>query len=136
MTTIRNKPAMAPKTILVVDDAATIRNILVQVLRLQGYNVLSAMNGADALRLIEESTEPIDVLVTDLMMPLMGGEELIAKTALIRPEIRVICLSASLTEVTLNRAVLFLPKPFSLSAIVRSVGQVLGCAFQQGKKTG
>lgn len=126
----------ALKTILVVDDEATIRNILVQVLRMQGYRVLSAVNGADALRTILDTPERIDVLITDLAMPVMGGEELIQYAAALRPEMKTICLSAGFSEVSLSLAVLFLPKPFSLQAIIRSVQQALGGANRADTMTG
>jgi DNA-binding NtrC family response regulator len=124
------------KTILVVDDEATIRNILVQVLRLRGYRVLSAMNGVDALRILGDPQERIDVLITDLMMPLMCGNELIEIVLMSRPEVKPICLSASSAAVSLNRAVLFLPKPFSLQAIVASVQEALGSTLPNAKMTG
>ena len=113
------------KTLLVVDDQATIRNILVQVLKLEGYDVLSGVHGADALQKASEHEGRIDVLITDLMMPYMGGEELIRRLTEARPETRVICLSASFERVVLNRDVLFLPKPFELRSLVSSVEKIL-----------
>ena len=124
------------KTILVVDDEATIRNILVQVLRLRGYRVLSAMNGVDALKILRDPQDCIDVLITDLMMPLMTGKELIETVLTSHPHVKPICLSASSTVLSLNRSVLFLPKPFSLQAIVESVREVLDSALPNAKMTG
>jgi two-component system cell cycle sensor histidine kinase/response regulator CckA len=113
------------KTLLVVDDQATIRNILIQVLKLEGYRVLSAGDGVDALETAAQNPGKIDVLITDLSMPFMGGEELIEKMTAVRPETRVICLSAGFTEVSLSRDVLFLPKPFSLKDVSDMVRGVL-----------
>jgi len=113
------------KTLLVVDDQATIRNILVQVLKLEGYEVLSGVHGLDALQKAGRYPGRIDILITDLMMPYVGGEELIRRLTDARPETRVICLSAALERVALSRDVLFLPKPFELKALVNMVEGVL-----------
>jgi len=111
--------------ILVVDDDATIRNILVQVLKLQGYRVESACNGAEALDHCSGEVPPFDVLITDLMMPVMGGKELIERVRGLHPEIRVICLSATYSDTWLDLSVLFVPKPFSLRGIVALVKSAL-----------
>lgn len=113
------------KTLLVVDDQATIRNILIQVLKLEGYRVLSAVDGQDALEAASRNSGRIDLLITDLQMPVMGGEELIRKLTAERPETRVICLSAGLSEVSLSQDVLFLPKPFVLKELTATVRGVL-----------
>lgn len=118
------------KTLLVVDDQATIRNILTQVLKLEGYRVLSAVNGVDALEAAAGNDGKIDVLITDLSMPIMGGEELIQRLTDVRPETKVICLSAAFTKVSLQQAVLFLPKPFSLKDVVAMVKGVLDGSIQ------
>jgi two-component system cell cycle sensor histidine kinase/response regulator CckA len=121
------------KTLLVVDDQATIRNILVQVLKLEGYDVRSAVHGLDALEVAAGIPQKIDVLLTDLSMPYMGGEELIERLTAERPETRVICLSAAFTEVALAQDVLFLPKPFSLKAVVSMVKGVLDGSLPRGQ---
>jgi len=113
------------RTLLVVDDQATIRNILVQILKLEGYEVLSAAHGLEALQRAAEHPGPIDVLITDLMMPFMGGEELIERLAEERPETRVICLSAAFSKASLSRDILYLPKPFSIRSVVHTVKSVL-----------
>jgi len=115
----------AVRRILVVDDDPTIRNILVQVLKLEGYDVQAACNGGEAFERCSTETRPFDVLVTDLMMPLMGGKELIQRARSLHPALRAICLSASFSETWLDRSVLFLPKPFSLKAIVALVQTAL-----------
>jgi len=76
------------------------------------------------------------VLITDLMMPLMSGEELIDLTLNLRPDVKPICLSAASSGVSLNRAVLFVPKPFSLRTIIEAVKEVLGAAIPLAKMTG
>jgi len=119
------------KTVLVVDDQAVIRTILSHALGQNGYRVLTATDGLDALRKIVDVPGTIDVLVTDLMMPRMGGEELLDYVAVLRPRMKTLCLSAGVTDVSLRRAVLSLPKPFSLQAVVRSVTEVLAAAVTE-----
>lgn len=113
------------KTILVVDDQATIRNILVQILKVEGFQVLSASHGGDALETASRTSGRIDVLITDLSMPVMGGEELIRRLTAERPDTRVICLSAGFSKVSLSQDVLFLPKPFSIKSLVSVVRGML-----------
>ncbi len=124
------------KTILVVDDEATIRNILIEVLKLQGYRVLSATNGREALTLCEQQPGKIDVLITDLCMPIMGGEELIVRATPLRPEMKTICLSAAFTKVSLAQWVLFLPKPFSIRALTAMVRGVLDGTLRKETQVG
>ena len=130
------KPEPLRKTILVVDDQATIRNILTQVMRLQGYTVLSAIDGLDALKIVLDTPGRIDVLITDLSMPRMGGEELIEHTALLRPEMKTICLSAAFSSVSLKQAVLFLPKPFSLGTLTSMVKSAFEGTVRKDAMTG
>jgi len=123
-TRIRNAEN-ACRRILVVDDDPTIRNILVQVLKLQGYEVEAACNGADALAHCPPEAQPFDVLITDLMMPLMDGKELIGRVRVLYPDVRVLCLSATYSNTWLDLSVLFVPKPFSLRGIVALVKSAL-----------
>ena len=123
-TRIRNAEN-ATRRILVVDDDPTIRNILVQVLKLQGYEVEAACNGADALGHCTGIARPFDVLITDLMMPLMDGKELIGRVRVLYPDVRVLCLSATYSSTWLDLSVLFVPKPFSLRGIVALVKSAL-----------
>jgi len=123
-TRIRNAENSS-RRLLVVDDDPTIRNILVQVLKLQGYEVESACNGADALDHCTALAQPFDVLITDLMMPVMNGKELITHVRDLYPDIRVLCLSATYSDAWLDLSVLCVPKPFSLRGIVALVKSAL-----------
>lgn len=113
------------RRVLVVDDDPTIRAVLVRVLQQHGFDVQAAANGVEALDLATRESRPFDLLMTDLMMPLMGGRELVDQLRQLQPEIRVICLSASYSDTWLELSVLFLPKPFSLRAIVAMVTAAL-----------
>ena len=126
----------AARRILVVDDDPTIRNILVQVLKLQGYEVEAACNGADALGHCSGVARPFDVLITDLMMPVMDGKELIARVRDRYPDIRVLCLSATYSDAWLDLSVLCVPKPFSLRGIVALVKSALEGTRRREAETG
>jgi two-component system cell cycle sensor histidine kinase/response regulator CckA len=132
----RLEPRGSRRRILIVDDEPTIRNILIHVLKLQGYDVLVAMNGREALSVCTTDPGRIDVLISDLMMPEMDGVELIRRATGLRPEMATICLSASHADVSLDTSVLFLPKPFSLQAIVSTVRSALEGAATRRTMTG
>lgn len=117
------------KTVLVVDDQASLRTILVRVLQNQGYRVLSAKDGLDAIRQVVGAATPIDLVITDLMMPVMSGEEFLEYLAVLRPATKVICLSATIPEVHLKGGVLYLPKPFSLKSVAQGVADILAGVY-------
>ena len=124
------------KRILIVDDDPTIRNILVQIFKLQGYDVEAAINGVDALDHLRAAERPIEAMITDMSMPIMDGRELIEKTQAEFPGLRIICLSASYSDVWLDLSVLFVPKPFSIRGIVALVKSALEGTTRREVKTG
>ena len=85
--------AQGSETILLVEDEAIVRELTVQILESDGYQVLEAMNGTEALRIAGEHGAPIDLLLTDVMMPGMNGKELANKLRLHHPDMRVLFMS-------------------------------------------
>jgi two-component system, cell cycle sensor histidine kinase and response regulator CckA len=116
-----------PHTVLVVDDEAPVRSYQAQLLASQGYNVLEAESGAEALRLAGTAT--IHLLLTDLLMPDINGLELTRKFRAAHPRTPVLMVSGSLppTEIrTENLAPFdFLPKPFVFEELVQKVRALL-----------
>jgi DNA-binding response OmpR family regulator len=112
-----------PQTILVVDDDATVRSLEAQLLSSQGYNVLQADNGAEALRLADTAT--IHLLLTDFVMPDVDGLELTRKFRAVHPETPVLMVSGSLplTNNTIANLAHFasLPKPFAFDELLQKV---------------
>jgi CheY-like chemotaxis protein len=124
-------PATVPKgteTVLVVEDQDGIRDIVRESLRRNGYKVLIAVDGNQALEMANAYREPIHLLVTDLVMPNIGGRELAQRLTPLRPQMKVLFMSgysehsASEDEETDTT---ILQKPFSLDALARNVRRVL-----------
>jgi two-component system cell cycle sensor histidine kinase/response regulator CckA len=118
------------ETILVVDDEATVRSSIRRMLVRQGYTVLEAAHGADALRLIEESSSPIDLVLTDLSMPVMDGRGLITALQRRSGAPRIVAMSgydsnAAVRGEPLPDDVGFLQKPFTSDELFGRVREAL-----------
>jgi CheY-like chemotaxis protein len=85
-------------TILVVDDEVTLRRILVRQLRNEGYTVLEAGYGLEALEVARNSPEPIDLVLSDIVMPGMIGTELAQRLLAEHPDIQVVLMSAHVVD--------------------------------------
>ncbi len=125
-----NLPA-GTETILLVDDEPMVRDIASRTLRNYGYRVLEASNGAEALHLQGEWPGSIDLLVTDVVMPLMGGKELAQRLQSLNPKLTVMYMSGYTQNVVLQQGVLkegvvMLIKPFNSASLLRTVREVLG----------
>jgi CheY-like chemotaxis protein len=123
--------ATAPKgteTVLVVEDQDGIRDIVGESLRRNGYKVLIAVDGNEALQIASTYTDPIHLLVTDLVMPNIGGQELARRLTPLRPHMKVLYMSGYSEHATNSgdiAAATVLQKPFSLDALARNVRRVL-----------
>ena len=126
-------PSLTPghETILLVEDEPMVRELFRDVLEAAGYRVLEAKNGVEALELAARSGRPIDLLVTDVVMPGMGGGELVRRMAEVRPETKVLYVSGYTDDVLVRRGVIdsgasFLQKPFMPDELSRVVREILG----------
>jgi len=118
------------ETVLLVEDEAPVRLVALRALRALGYRVIEASDGLDALARATDHQGPIHMLVTDVVMPRMGGIELGRRLRLLRPETRVLHVSGyverSLWEGAGSEAgVAFLQKPFVPATLARKVREVL-----------
>ncbi len=126
-----NEEAFAgTETILLVEDEEVVRTFVKTILKDNGYNVLEAANGYDALEIGRTYKDPIDMLLTDLIMPRMSGTELKTKILALRPGIRCLFMSGytddSISEHgVLNSETAFIEKPFSPDAISQKIREVL-----------
>ena len=118
------------ETVLAVEDNKDVRRMAAQILRRQGYRVLEAANGGEALLVCEKLKEEIHLLLTDVVMPGMSGRELAHRLSFLRPEMKILYMSgysddSIVSYGILNEKVGFIPKPFSLEALVNQVREVL-----------
>ena len=122
--------ASGSETVLVVEDEAQVRTLECGILKARGYNVLSAGHGKEAMRICQEHSGPIHLLVTDLVMPHMNGRELARQVIPLRPSMKVLFVSGYPDQTLVNTGmarnqVLLLQKPFAADALLRTVRNVL-----------
>jgi PAS domain S-box-containing protein len=125
--------AAAPKgteTVLLVEDESGIRELAGEFLRRQGYSVLHAVDGNEALRIAGGHEELIHLLVTDMAMPNLGGKELAQRLRQVRPQIKVLFMSGypdhpGLADGDVGGPTTLLQKPFSLDTLAQKVRTLL-----------
>ena len=128
MATPSSKPA---ETVLVVDDDAEVLSLAVDILGEAGYTVLSTTDPRHALRLARTHPGPLQLLVTDVVMPLMNGMQLATEVQALRPDVKVLLISAYRTKETddyrtrLGLRGLFLDKPFTIAALTGAARTLL-----------
>src|SRR3984957_8163627 len=124
------EPPAPLATILVVEDEAGIRALVRKILRRQGYEVLEAANGQDALTLCREHGTRVELLITDVLMPQMGGRELAERLQTQGHDMKVLYVSGYTDDATvysgdLPAGTAFLQKPFTLGSLLDKVKEVL-----------
>ena len=117
-----------PATVLLAEDDATSREIYSTVLDAEGYRVIEVPDGQAALAVL--NSEPVDLLLTDIMMPGMTGIELLERARQIRPDLRAIVMTGHKTSEAVigalrNRACEFLEKPFRTEELLEAVRLVM-----------
>ena len=128
MASPASKPA---ETILVVDDDPNVLSVAVDILEMARYTVLSTVDSRHALPLVRTHTNPIHLLLTDVTMPFMNGLQLAAGVQALRPEVKILLMSAYRTkeiddyEMRLGLRGLFLNKPFTVVALTEAVRSLL-----------
>jgi CheY-like chemotaxis protein len=118
------------ETILAVEDEEKVRKVAVQILRGQGYAVLEAPHGDDALLVCEQHEGPIHLMVTDVVMPNMSGHELAKRLKAFHPEMKVLYMSGYTDNAIVHHGVLekgmnYIQKPFTVDGLARKVREVL-----------
>ncbi|TCO51093.1 hypothetical protein EV646_10175 [Kribbella antiqua] len=124
------RPSVGGETILVIEDEDAMREVTRRVLMRKSYRVLTAPDGVTALELLSSTDEPIQLLLTDVVMPRMLGKDVADKVSVLRPGIRVLYMSGYAQPVltsqgTLQPGVALIEKPFSQTELLKMVRAVL-----------
>jgi PAS domain S-box-containing protein len=126
----RAKVRQGSETVLLVENTESLRNLAKELLKASGYAVLDAENGREALRIASSFSGPIHLLLTDVIMPGMGGKQLAEQLASLRPATRVLYMSGYSNDGIVQSGILesgalLLEKPFTREILLRKVRQVL-----------
>lgn len=125
-----NDEGRAPKrdpreTILLVEDEPAVRQLFAQALSRAGYRVYEARNGQEAVKVFDQHGDSIDLLLTDLRMPYMGGAELAQQLRARRVTLKLLCISGYPGAMDGDITHDFLAKPFSRDDLLNKVREVL-----------
>ena len=125
------------ETILLVEDALRVRAVVREILEMNGYRVLEARHGAEAIEISERHRGPIHLMLTDVVMPQMSGRELAQRLQPLRPDMRVVYMSGYTDDAIVRHGVLgagmaFLSKPFTPDALAAKVREVLDAPAPTG----
>ena len=123
-------PRKTDETILVVEDEPSVREMIVRLLTAEGYTVLEAENGRQALAAVEKHGAPIALVLTDVAMPEMGGQELGSRLAVLAPALRVIYMSGFTDEEVVRRGLLqpgvpLVQKPLMPESLTQRIREIL-----------
>ncbi|HEU5040926.1 MAG TPA: response regulator, partial [Gemmatimonadales bacterium] len=118
------------ETLLLVEDEAAVRSSARRLLERHGYAVLEARHGADALRIVEEGPGEVDLVLTDVVMPEMGGRELVERLRARRPSLKVLFMSGYTEKSITPDGVMpphtgFVEKPFTVEQLLRRLREIL-----------
>jgi CheY-like chemotaxis protein len=118
------------ETILLVEDEEVVRKLSHDILKTCGYEVIEAKNGLDAIKISEQAGLQIDLLLTDVVMPQMGGRELAVKLSLKYPKMKVLFTSGYTDDAIVRHGIIdegtnFIQKPFTLDALIEKVRETL-----------
>jgi CheY-like chemotaxis protein len=125
--------AQGAETILLVEDAPRVREVVREILLMGGYTVLEAQHGPDAIEIADRHKGPIHLMLTDVVMPHMSGRELAQRLTPLRPDMKVIYMSGYTDDAIVRHGILhsstaFLSKPFTPDALAAKVREVLDAA--------
>jgi len=118
------------ETVLVVEDDGSVREVAVNILRMQGYKVLEATGGEEALIICEKEKNPIHLILTDILMPHMTGPQLIRQLKQVRQDLKVLYMTGYTDESVVHQGILekgvkLIHKPFTIKKMARKVREVL-----------
>src|SRR5687768_6035349 len=126
------------ETVLLVEDEEMVRKIVRRLLEENGYKVLQAGGGEEAISLFRRHKEPIDLLITDVVMPKLSGKDVADQMKAVHPETKVLYMSGYTDEAIVHHGIVdshiaFLQKPFSERALTRKIREVLDAEMPTGQ---
>jgi CheY-like chemotaxis protein len=128
-STEERPPRRGKETLLLVEDETAVRESVRRLLEGHGYTVIEAQNGLDALQLFDSNPRGIDLVLTDITMPGMGGYELVEQLRTRHPELRVVFMSGyserAITDETTPAQTGYVEKPFSMDTLMQRLREVL-----------
>jgi CheY-like chemotaxis protein len=138
--TVAAKPPRGTGTVLLAEDDASVRKMIRHLLENCGYDVAEALNADEALHIGQHHEGPIDLLLTDVVMPAMSGPELAVQLTLLRPGMRVLYMSGYTDDEMVHHGareegVEFLQKPFSMETLARKARDVLETTPSLGEES-
>ena len=116
-------------TVLLVEDEQALRAMARDALRLQGYSVLEAADGEQGISVFERCGAKVDLVVSDIVMPQLGGLDMVDRMRKVRPDLKVLFMSGysdRIDEVT-NANLAFVPKPFTPDQLLKAIREILPC---------
>jgi len=133
----RGGESRGSETILLVEDEGDVRELTREILEMAGYTVLEAARGDEALRLCRDSDRPIDLLLTDVVMPQMSGPELARHLGELRPGTKVVYMSGYTDDAlghhgVLDPDIVLLPKPFTPESLMHHLRRALDAPGPRG----
>jgi PAS domain S-box-containing protein len=122
--------AIGAETILLVEDDEEVRQVASRILRRNGYRVIEAGNGAEALKVANDEDDPVDLIVTDIVMPEMGGTELAKRIREKQPDARILFTSGYTEDAVVRQSLLhegesFIEKPFTPATLAKKAREML-----------
>jgi CheY-like chemotaxis protein len=127
---LKDELSRGNETVLVVEDGEKVRKLIVEILESQGYKILEASHGNDALLIYEKHNGPIDLILADLLMPGMSGPELAKSLKSLHPQMKVLYMSGYTDNAIVHHGILekgmnYIQKPFTVNELARKVREVL-----------
>lgn len=111
--------------VLVADDDEAILKLVCMLVRSAGHKCLPASNGIEAVALFRSNADSIELVITDMVMPVMNGAQAVARIRQTRPEVRVICMTGY-TDDDVPAGAVLLNKPFAPRELLEAVNRALG----------
>jgi len=129
-TGIQSELKQGLETILLVEDQEVVRNLVIEILNMEGYTVLVANLAREAISICKKHKEPIHLMITDIIMPHMSGTELAEQLKSLRPDMKVLFMSGYTHRDVIDRGILkpgapFIQKPMTSKALIHKVRYVL-----------